>query len=94
MRFPDNEAVVPAMWADSDRAGLPGVAAVRGRLRLRRGGKVDDSRIDWVHRVRDGKIRWTGSSPDLGGLPSEAVLPGRAITDEAFMAMHSGPPLP
>jgi hypothetical protein len=44
----------------------------------------------WVHRVRDGKVRWTGSSPDLGSLLAEAGLPGRTITNEAFMAMHTG----
>lgn len=70
------------------------VVAVRGRLRVRKGGSVDDSRMYWVHRVRDGKVRWTGSSPDLGGLLAEVGLPGRAITNEAFMAMHSDPPLP
>jgi hypothetical protein len=42
----------------------------------------------WVHRVRDGKVAWTGSSPDLGHLLAEAGLPGRGIANEAFMAMH------
>ena len=46
----------------------------------------------WVHRVRDGKVPWTGSSPDLGRLLAEAGLPGRGITSEAFMAMHGDQP--
>jgi|SRR5215210_1584959 len=81
---------------DSIRLGIWShgeVVAVRGRLRVRRGGIIDDSRMYWVHRVRDGKVRWTASSPDLGGLLADAGLPGRGVTNEAFMAMHSAPPL-
>jgi ketosteroid isomerase-like protein len=72
------------IWSQDD------VVAVRGRLRVRQGGIIDDSRMYWVHRVRDGKVRWTGSSPDLGGLLAEVGLRGRGITNEAFVAMHSG----
>lgn len=82
------DSVRLAIWSRGE------VVAVRGRLRVRKGGAIDDSRMYWVHRVRDGKVRWTGSSPDLGRLLAEAGLPGRAITNEAFMAMHSGTPLP
>jgi ketosteroid isomerase-like protein len=78
------DSVRLAIWSHGD------VVAVRGRLRVRQGGVLDDSRMYWVHRVRDGKIRWTGSSPDLGHLLAEAGLPGRGITNEAFMAMHGG----
>ena len=67
------------------------VVAVRGRLRVSQGGAIDDSRMYWVHRVRNGKVQWTASSPDLGRLLADAGLPGRAITNEAFMAMHSAP---
>ena len=90
------EAVARGVHVDSIRLGIwshGDVVAVRGRLRVRQGGIIDDSRMYWVHRVEDGKVRWTGSSPDLGGLLAEAGLPGRGITNEAFMAMHSGPPL-
>jgi len=90
------EATARGVHVDSVRSGIWSqgeVVAVRGRLRVRRGGIVDDSRMYWVHRVRDGKVRWTGSSPDLGALLAEAGLPGRGITNEAFMAMHSGTPL-
>lgn len=90
------QAAARGVHVDSVRSGIwshGDVVAVRGRLRVRQGGIVDDSRMYWVHRVRDGKVRWTGSSPDLGALLAEAGLPGRGITNEAFMAMHSGTPL-
>jgi ketosteroid isomerase-like protein len=90
------EAAARGVHVDSVRLGIwsrGDVVAVRGRLRVRQGGVLDDSRMYWVHIVRDGKIRWTGSSPDLGRLLAEAGLPGRAVVNEAFMAMQSGRPL-
>jgi len=90
------EATARGVHVDSIRLGIwsqGDVVAVRGRLRVRQGGIVDDSRMYWVHRVRDGKVRWTASSPDLGGLLAEAGPPGRGIANEAFMAMHGGAPL-
>ena len=87
--------------ADMERGARPGdsravdpardlvardVVAVRGRLRVQGGATIDDSRMYWVHRVADGKVRWTASSPDLAGLLADAGLPGRA--NEAYMAMH------
>jgi ketosteroid isomerase-like protein len=74
------EAIRLGIWSHDD------VVAVRGRLRVRQGGKIDDSRMYWVHLVRDGKVRWTASSPDLAGLLADAGLPGRA--NEAYVAMH------
>jgi hypothetical protein len=74
---------------DSIRLGIwshDDVVAVRGRLRVRKGGVVEDTRIYWVHRVADGKVRWTASSPDLAGLLADVGLPGRA--NEAYIAMH------
>lgn len=68
------------IWSHGD------VVAVRGRIRVQRGGTLDDSRMYWVHRVRDGKVRWTASSPDLARLLADVGLPGRA--NEAYMAMH------
>ena len=68
------------IWSHED------VVAVRGRIRVQRGGTLDDSRMYWVHRVRDGKVRWTASSPDLARLLADVGLPGRA--NEAYMAMH------
>jgi ketosteroid isomerase-like protein len=84
-------AAARGVHVDSIRLGIwshGDVVAVRGRLRVRRGGAIDDSRMYWVHRLRDGKVAWTGSSPDLGHLLAEAGLPGRGIANEAFMAMH------
>jgi ketosteroid isomerase-like protein len=90
------ETIARGVAVDSIRLGIwshGDVVAVRGRLRVRQGGIVDDSRMYWVHRVRDGRVRWTASSPDLGGLLADAGLPGRGITNEAFVAMHSPSPL-
>jgi ketosteroid isomerase-like protein len=89
------EAAARGVQVDSIRLGIWSrgeIVAVRGRLRVRQRGVIDDSRMYWVHRVRDGKVRWTASSPDLGRLLAEAGLPGRAVINEAFMAMHSDAP--
>ena len=83
------DALARGVSVDSIRLGIwshDDVVAVRGRLRVRQGGVLSDSRMYWVHRVRDGKVRWTASSPDLGGLLADVGLPGRA--NEAYMAMH------
>ena len=85
------EALASGVRVDSIRLGIwsrDDVVAVRGRLRVRRGGVLEDSRMYWVHRIRDGKVCWTASSPDLAALLAEAGLPGRAITNEAYIAMH------
>jgi ketosteroid isomerase-like protein len=82
-------ALARGIRVDSTRLGIwshGDVVAVRGRLRVRQGGVLEDSRMYWVHRVADGKVRWTASSPDLGRLLADAGLPGRA--NEAYMAMH------
>ena len=63
------------------------VVVVRGRLRTRRGGVLGDTRMYWLHRVQDGKVVWTSSSPDLGGLLEEAGL-DRGLAQEAFVALH------
>ena len=87
-------AAARGVHVDSIRLGIWShgeVVAVRGRLRVSQGGAIDDSRMYWVHRVRNGKVQWTASSPDLGRLLADAGLPGRAVTNEAFMAMHSAP---
>jgi hypothetical protein len=83
-------ATAEGVRVDSVRLGIwsrDDVVAVRGRLRVRRGGVIDDSRMYWVHRVRDGKVRWTASSPDLAGLLEECGFDRRAV-DEAFAAMR------
>jgi hypothetical protein len=73
-----------AHWSYDD------VVVVRGRIRTRRGSVLGDTRLYWLHRVRDKKVVWTSSSPDLSGLLQEAGL-GRSITSEAFIALHQEP---
>jgi hypothetical protein len=86
-------ALARGIRVDSIRLGIwshEDVVAVRGRLRVRQGGVLEDSRMNPLppahHRVADGKVRWTASSPDLGRLLADVGLPGRA--NEAYMAMH------
>ncbi len=83
-------ALARGIRVDSIRLGIwshEDVVAVRGRIRVHRNGTtLEDSRMYWVHRVADGKVRWTASSPDLGRLLADVGLPGRA--NEAYMAMH------
>jgi hypothetical protein len=86
-------ALARGIRVDSIRLGIwshEDVVAVRGRLRVRQGGVLEDSRMiprpPAHHRVADGKVRWTASSPDLGRLLADVGLPGRA--SEAYMAMH------
>jgi hypothetical protein len=86
------EALARGIRVDSIRLGIwshEDVVAVRGRLRVRRGGVLEDSRMNRLPptpRVRDGKVRWTASSPDLAGLLGEVGLRGHA--NAAYMAMH------
>ncbi len=70
------------LWSDDD------VVVVRGRIRTRRGGVLDDTRMYWLHRVRDGKVVWTASSPDLAGLLEEAGL-DRRLASEAYISLQN-----
>jgi hypothetical protein len=84
------EALREGVRIDSVRLGIwshDDVVAVRGRLRVRRGSVIDDSRMYWVHRVRDGKVFWTASSPDLAALLADAGV-GREQAQTAFAAMR------
>jgi ketosteroid isomerase-like protein len=69
------------LWSDGD------VVVVRGRIRTRRGGVLDDTRMYWLHRVRDGQVVWTSSSPDLAGLLEEAGL-DRRLASEAYISLQ------
>jgi hypothetical protein len=75
------ESIRIAQWSHDD------IVVVRGRIRTRRGSVLGDTRLYWLHRVREKKVVWTSSSPDLSGLLQEAGL-GRSITSEAFIALH------
>jgi hypothetical protein len=84
------KALAAGIRIDSVRLGtwvLDDVVVVRGRLRTRQGGVLDDSRMYWLHRVRDGKVVWTSSSPDLAGLLAEAGL-DRRLAPEALVGLH------
>ena len=84
------QGVAEGVRVDSVRLGIwshGDVVAVRGRLRVRRGGVIDDSPMYWVHRVRDGKVSWTASSPDLEGLLADAGC-GSDLVAEAVAAIH------
>jgi hypothetical protein len=86
------EAIARGISVDSIRLGIwshGDVVAVRGRLRVRQGGVLQDSRrnpLPPTHRVKEGMVRWTASSPDLSRLLAEVGLPGWA--NEAYVAMH------
>ena len=79
------ESRLLGLWAHED------VVAVRGRIRVRRGGEiVDDTRIYWVHRFRDGRIEWTASSPDLGHLLEQAGYPDDRLAGDALVRLSRG----
>jgi len=73
------------LWSQNE------VVVVRGRLRTRRGGVLSDTRMYWLHRVSDGRVTWTASSPDLGGLLQEAGM-DRGLAQEAFLVLHGEEP--
>ena len=75
------ESVKQSVWSEDD------VVVVRGRIRTRRGSVLGDTRLYWLHRLRDGKVVWTSSSPDLAGLLEEAGLE-RRLASEAYMTLH------
>ena len=75
------ESVKLGLWSHDD------VVVVRGRIRTRRGSVLDDTRLYWLHRIRDRKVVWTSSSPDLAGLIQEAGL-ARELVPKAFMELH------
>ena len=70
------------MWAHED------AVVVRGQLRTRRGAVMSDTRMYWLHRIRDGKVIWTSSSPDLAGLLDEAGF-DRRLAPEALIGLHA-----
>ena len=85
------EELTRGVRVDSIRHGLwshGDVVVVRGRLRMSQGAVRQDSRMYWVHRVRDGKVCWTGSAPDLGGLLGQVGLGDRSFANEALVGLH------
>jgi ketosteroid isomerase-like protein len=77
------EATGAGLWSHED------VVVVRGRMRIRKGGGLlEDTRMYWLFGVRDGRLGWVASSPDLAGLLREAGRDDPVLAREAFIALH------
>jgi ketosteroid isomerase-like protein len=77
------EAHGTGLWSHDD------VVVVRGRMRIRkRGGVLEDTRMYWIFRVRDDRLIWVASSPDLAGLLREVGYGDAVLAREAFIALH------
>jgi ketosteroid isomerase-like protein len=77
------EATGTGLWSHGD------IVAVRGRMRIRkRGGVLEDTRMYWLFRVRDERLTWMASSPDLAGLLREVGHDDPVLAREAFIALH------
>jgi ketosteroid isomerase-like protein len=70
------------LWSHDD------VAVVRGRMRIRRRGEVEDSRMYWLFAVRGDQVVRVASSPDLAGLLRDAGLDDPVLARDAFLALH------
>jgi len=83
------EATGIGLWSHHD------VAVVRGRMRIRgRRGLLEDTRMYWLFGVRDGRLSWVSSSPDLAGLLREVGYDDPVLAREAFIALHRDADLP
>ena len=83
------EATGIGLWSHHD------VVVVRGRLRIRgRRGLLEDTRMYWLFGVRDAKLSWVSSSPDLAGLLREVGHDDPVLAREAFIALHRDADLP
>ena len=77
------EARQIGMWSHGDWV------VVRGRMRIRgRRGVLEDTRMYWLFGVREGRLSWVASSPDLAGLLREAGHDAPVLAREAFIALH------
>jgi ketosteroid isomerase-like protein len=77
------EATGAGLWSHAD------IVVVRGRMRIRkRGGVLEDTRMYWLFRVRDERLTWVASSPDLAGLLREVGHDDPVLAREAFIALH------
>ena len=94
----ENEEIVLGMWEDYDREGLTGILRWASEDAVWRphssSQSVFRSTAEYgadmeralAEGIRVGKVRWTASSPDLGGLLADAGVPARA--SGAYIAMH------
>jgi ketosteroid isomerase-like protein len=79
------EASGAGMWSHGDVV----VVVVRGRMRIRkRGGVLEDTRMYWLFGVREQRLTWVASSPDLAGLLREVGRDDPVLAREAFIALH------
>jgi hypothetical protein len=77
------------IWSHDDHV------VVRGRMRIRgRAGVLEDTRMYWLFGVREGKLSWVASSPDLAGLLREVGHDDPVLAREAFIALHRDAELP
>jgi ketosteroid isomerase-like protein len=77
------EASGAGLWSHRD------IVVVRGRMRIRKGGGVvEDTRMYWLFGVRDDRLTWVASSPDLAGLLREVGRDDPVLAREAFIALH------
>jgi ketosteroid isomerase-like protein len=77
------EATGAGLWSHDD------VVVVRGRMRVRTGGGLlVDTRMYWLFGVRDARLTWVASSPDLAGLLREVGRDDPVLAREAFIALH------
>jgi ketosteroid isomerase-like protein len=77
------EATGAGLWSHDD------VVVIRGRMRIRKGGGLlEDTRMYWLFRVRDARLTWVASSPDLAGLLREVGRDDPVLAREAFIALH------
>jgi hypothetical protein len=77
------EAQLLAVWIHRD------VGVTRGRMRVRnRGSVLQDTRMYWLFRVRDGKVDLVTSSPDLAALLREAGHGDPELLQSAVLALH------
>jgi ketosteroid isomerase-like protein len=77
------EATGAGLWSHDD------VVVIRGRMRVRKGGGLlEDTRMYWLFGVRDARLTWVSSSPDLAGLLREVGRDDPVLAREAFIALH------
>jgi ketosteroid isomerase-like protein len=83
------EATGIGLWSHHD------IVVIRGRMRIRgRRGLLEDTRMYWLFGVRDGRLSWVSSSPDLAGLLREVGHDDPVLAREAFIALHRDADLP
>jgi ketosteroid isomerase-like protein len=76
------EAIGNGMWSDEN------VVVVRGRMRIRKGAIVEDTRMYWLFEVRGEELTRMASSPDLAGLLRYAGREDPGLANEAFIGLH------